>query len=172
MGPCFESLNFKLAKKLCCKRIQIFRCERNIPFNRFTRHLALYCDLFEQEKQIMLETRRKGELFFVFCFIFVFYLSHRRVVGKGNVDGGMRGGNSGNSPPSPAQTVTQINYPVCSPLSSTSRLQIRLNCKSDGRISWKIEKLLVKRFTVCATILPSKNLWSKNIQHFDITNAL
>ena len=88
----------------------------------------------------MLEKIRKGELFFVFCFVFVFYLSQRRVVGKGNVDGGMRGGNSGNSPPSPAQTVTQINYPVCSPLSSTSRLQIRLNCKSDGRISWKIEK--------------------------------
>ena len=141
-----------------------------MPFNIFTRHFALYCDLFEQEEQIMLETRRKGELFFVFCF--VFYLSQRRVVGMGNVDGGMRGGNSGNSPPSLAQTVTQINYPVCSPLSSTSRLQIRLNCKSDGRISWKIEKLLVKRFTVSATTFPSKNLWSKNIQHFDITNAL
>ena len=142
-----------------------------MPFNRFTRHLALYCDLFEQEEQIMLETRRKGELFFVFCFVFVFYLSQRRVVGKGNVDGGMRGGNSGNSPPSPAQTVTQINYPVCSPLSSTSELLMRLNCKSDGGISWKIEKLLVNRFNVCATIFPSTNLWSKNLQHFDITNA-
>ena len=143
-----------------------------MPFNIFTRHFALYCDLFEQEEQIMLETRKKGELFFVFCFVFVFYLSQRRVVGKGNVDGGMRGGNSGNSPPSPAQTVTQINYPVCSPLSSTSRLQIRLNCKSDGIISWKIEKLLVKRFTVCATIFPYTNLWCKNIQNFDRLNRI
>ena len=143
-----------------------------MPFNRFGLYLALYCDLFEQEEKIMLGTRRKSELFFVFCFVFVFYLSQRRVVGKGNVDGGMRGGNSGNSPPSPAQTVTQINYPVCSPLSSTSELLMRLNCKSDGRISWKIEKLLVKRFTVCATIFPSTNLWCKNIQHFDITKAL
>ena len=108
-------------RKNYCKRIEIFRCERNMPFNRFTRHLALYCDLFEEEK-VMLETRWNSEPFFVFCFVFVFYLSQRRVVGKGNVDGGMRGGNSGNSPPSPAQTVTQINYPVCSPLSSTSRL--------------------------------------------------
>ena len=36
-----------------------------------------------------------------------------RVVGKGNADGLMEGGNSGNSPPSPTQTVTQINHLVC-----------------------------------------------------------
>ena len=117
-----------------------------MPFNIFTRHFALYCDLFEQEETIVLETRRNSEFFFVFCFVFVFYLSQRRVVGKGNVDGGMRGGNSGNSPPSPAQTVTQINYPVCSPLSSTSELLMRLNCKSDGTYileDWKAAKKLL-----------------------------
>ena len=47
-----------------------------MPFNRFTRHLALYCDLFEQEEKIMLEARRNSEPFFVFCF-FLFFICHR-----------------------------------------------------------------------------------------------
>ena len=64
-GTVPRELELQIGEKFYCKRIEIFRCERNMPFNRFTRHLALFCDLFEQEGKTMLETRRNSEPFFV-----------------------------------------------------------------------------------------------------------